>query len=1230
MVEMSVASDSTRTLDKGLSVVVGGAVVTSNGTKPGAAMVGTDGIVMANGKQVKRKHFFEKFGTLLKQRSDAFLLQVNKPVPPHGEESESPGATAHHHHQRLGGAEGKAGTSASPASSSSPIATGGPADGSVPSSRVQSAAAENELDLLYEKILHEIKQGNIVDRQKKVTQKSLHSYIQEVFGVDEARHAQLEQRVDTMLAQDIYLRVEIMEAKLNNKPSIEGTPEQLPNAFVVVYLQEKPRETHRTATVPNTLNPTWNQQFPVAVKQDTTETLLIEVYDSSGNPSKLQRSLRIARKYLMSFFKPVASQCKKIGRASIPLESITSTGLVSWYNLSKKRKPDPQGTIKVKFFFTSKLEKDVAKREYERMLRLFLDYELRSSSVARYWWAGKLSNEGESILQQYTKCANLTANEQTLVAWFVYTQVHPSYSLSIGLLEGVLEKLCACYDTVLTTDEEHERFWDGTRLLLPSCLSILVKMRRRLAGDKDIVKTVGSVLHLLARADQLATKKGTNLFVDATVRNLKQLSLDCTKHSTMKEATVLAVQLGARTWFESTLSAAIEGSQTNEEKLRSLIKLVSLLQADLLRAQTYYDGVFKDVMGIEYSREICIQHEARIASHFRPIVQTICNGFKKITLRMDQLERRAEMESLDMSSTVFELYLILKLFLRQTDAVVQCAHNPYIVDFHQWFRGGIIYYLDVFAIKTFSRVVTVLEEDDLRAVAPGRKHSSSTGEILEIIEQIKIFWDQLGWPDKEEMKKFLKRSIGDICSCCIFYADRLLTKVKNLDGTTKPGSAGALNGAELETLSRSLMVLSNVGTLIESLTRLPNELGYSSSRASSGSDSSQQGQIGLTPGQVRKTSLEQILADEMLPIDGLSGWREKCVHFIADHVTQTMRRLLVGCADVAITGGSPGSTAGTGASGVGGFFASRASAASAVEQLERLKHWIVQSATLVKGKLTEADLHSVEMELWTTIESTLNEIIRKLLEKKDSLATFQRVRECFTLLTSHYFDTLGDTIDTLTIAERLDTFSCTTADLIHRYYLERCRQQEAMEEPENGLLTVRCWFQPDGLQIKVLRAEQLRLPKDYKHSCDSYVKINVLPPDRFGPPPLPELKTKTKSKNFSPVYNESFSLKINPVQHSVKDAVLMLNVKVSELLGLNQKHIGECFLRLDAIPVVRDASEAHEISPVTIPLSLPFTIGSSSVTALENRSHDKTATQFLKKLKQKMGIAPYTMSTLSL
>uniref|UniRef100_A0A182UJ12 Uncharacterized protein n=1 Tax=Anopheles melas TaxID=34690 RepID=A0A182UJ12_9DIPT len=65
-------------------------------------------VVPADGRPGRRKPFFEKFGTLLKQRSDAFLLHVNSPVPPQGEESDTPSP-----------ANGTAGPGAGPAGPSS-------------------------------------------------------------------------------------------------------------------------------------------------------------------------------------------------------------------------------------------------------------------------------------------------------------------------------------------------------------------------------------------------------------------------------------------------------------------------------------------------------------------------------------------------------------------------------------------------------------------------------------------------------------------------------------------------------------------------------------------------------------------------------------------------------------------------------------------------------------------------------------------------------------------------------------------------------------------------------------------------------------------------------------------------------------------------------------------------------------------------------------------------------
>lgn len=46
--------------------------------------------------------------------------------------------------------------------------------------------------------------------------------------------------------------------------------------------------------------------------------------------------------------------------------------------------------------------------------------------------------------------------------------------------------------------------------------------------------------------------------------------------------------------------------------------------------------------------------------------------------------------------------------------------------------------------------------------------------------QVKVFWEQLNWPDVESCYTFIAKIIDDICRCCIFYADKMSTKVDGM------------------------------------------------------------------------------------------------------------------------------------------------------------------------------------------------------------------------------------------------------------------------------------------------------------------------------------------------------------------------------------------------------------------------------------------------------------------
>lgn len=196
----------------------------------------------------------------------------------------------------------------------------------------------------------------------------------------------------------------------------------------------------------------------------------------------------------------------------IRFQSITSSGLVSWYTLSKGKRTDQDETIKLKFHFSSSQNKDKAKRDHEMLTKMFLEYELTSSNVARYWWSGKFTSPGEAILKQHAICADLSDCEKALIYWNAYTVVHTTYPIAFSLFEGLVNKICTYVSGSAVASDDLRKFWIGAKKILPSCFAVIIKLRKRIAGDNDIVKTVTSVLHMLAKLESMRNTCDIDLF----------------------------------------------------------------------------------------------------------------------------------------------------------------------------------------------------------------------------------------------------------------------------------------------------------------------------------------------------------------------------------------------------------------------------------------------------------------------------------------------------------------------------------------------------------------------------------------------------------------------------------------------------------------------------------------------------------------------------------------------
>ncbi|KAL9694475.1 hypothetical protein quinque_013760 [Culex quinquefasciatus] len=1025
---------------------------------------------------------------------------------------------------------------------------------------------------LYEKVLMEIVHGNI--NHSDVSEKALFSYAQDVFNMNEKAHEEILKKARVKPASEVHLRVELVEAKLTERATVTGAL----NAFVIMYLQTGLPDVVRSTIQENTNNPKWKECFTLPTSENSNENLILEVFHHDCNMTKVTKTVRVCQKYALSCVKPRSSYQKLIGRTSIPVESISSSGLVMWYSLNKTKRTDPQGTIKLKFHFSSAQNKEQAIEQHEMLTKLFLEYELNSSSVARYWWSGKFTAAGEAILNQHAICADLTATEKVLIYWNAYTTIHVTYRVAFGLFQGMLEKICPLVRSNSISPGDLNKFWNGVQLLLPSCLAVIMKLRKRIAGDNDIVKTVTSVLHILDKVDSIRETSNIPLFPPEKFEHFKH-KLEQNPNISIHDVVLLAVRTGAKKWFDEAVSNTMKATFSDEEKLTGSINLIQLLQSDIIRATSYYNSPFKSILDIEYTRELCKQHEASVVAHLKPIVEKMCKGFKKLTIRLDQHNRVGEMEQLDMSTTLFELYIVLRLFIMETDKELSLAHNPDIINYHVWFSKGISHWSDVFAMKALARLSQAIDCDTLEVV-PGSRQSVSAAEFLSIVRQMRAFWEELAWPDPQELNRFLKRSIGDICSCCVYYADRISTKLRPpLDTKSVDASSS------LEMVQKCNLVNSNLSILIEVLTSLPDDVGYC--------------QVDINANN------EQQQLEQTLPINGLSSWKTKTLKLLVD---RCMAFLKVKMED-------------------------------SLNNFERVKgeteNFTNKTSTMIKRDLQDSDLRLVEDELWKGITTEISAIIKRSIDKKASISSFGNLKDFYAIIAQAYLPELQDLQDDKILSERLFTiekqlylYSSSTRDLIHQYYLACLHAQNRLDEPDRGVLTVRCAFRNDTLEIQMIGAEDIKLPLDFKGSCDSYVKLNLVPGYKFSSVTMP--KTRTKSKNHSPTYNEKFALKLSEEQRNIPDALLAFNVKVSEMLGLSQRHVGECFIRLDSIPTMESDRDINSIDIQQLFLTMPENIESDCIPVLEYRQNDKEAVQFFKKLKQKLGKAAYTGSVISI
>ncbi|KAJ6638361.1 Protein unc-13 like 4B, partial [Pseudolycoriella hygida] len=1034
------------------------------------------------------------------------------------------------------------------------------------------------IEELYEEVLYEILHNVGCEVENETCPEALFQYLQDAFKIVNERHDEIMRSAESKEAPEIRLNVEVIEAKELQPKDPNGSSDP----FVTLYIASSQTHRYNTSVKSSTLNPSWEEHFSLPITETPNdENLIVEVdFDPAETVSEKMTKFFDVKgvkgfKKLMKEIAVTASTGKHdnelIGRCNIPLRTIPASGLVMWFSLDKKNKLKRQGLIKIRLAFSAEKNNRVAVQEHKNLLRILLMHELDSSKVAPYWWSGKFSIQGEAVIAQHSAQSGLSAIDCVFAQWSVYTTIHNDHPLAFNLFESLLDKLIRPIQSLSISEDEVKHFWEGTTKLLPSCFSVIRKLRKKTATDKNCVKILTDVLSILSKVAMLEPPEGTDLFPKNVygwvTRQSDGPSWDI--HGTLQDA----VSSGARDWFVHISDNNTTGSNdSDEDKLQNVIKIIQLVRSDLQRAIEHYDKLFQQKMHFPYARTCYVYYEEKLSEYIEPIINDVCKNLKRLSLPDDRYQPLPEHEEVNMGTTLFELYLVLKRFAVLGTALSPIATEFKINQYHQWFTPGVTHWLDISVYKALIRIEKAIELDQLIPVDETVKYSSSAVDTLAIFYQIKIFWQQLDWPDAEGSYMFVGKIVDDICRCCVFYADRMSTRVEGL------GNVQNVYENKFEVTREWCLAINNIDYIRQSLSPFVKELRVDEiiSKLSDYRSAMEAERCSDT--------LKNVIANAL---DTETNKIVELIEVVARKMSPPMRRFLTEGAELLHQDSN---------------------------SMDRIMMYLEDSLQTLNAELNEVNFERILDAIWTELACILKELVQNNIDKRRPPLFFANLRDTLQLMVKSFKGTQTNkdkvSTDKETLEEiftLLELHGYETSDLIHQYYIERAKQQENISDSRYGQLTVRCWFEDNNLLIDVMNARNLT-PMDSNGSCDPFVRIQLIPEEKFGN--VTKIKTKAHDKTLFPLFDEKFCIPLTPDQKAMHNAVVMFSVKDKDLFGYSNQYIAECYLVFQNIP--DDSSDQ-----IHLKLSRPTCSSSECIHALEYRQGDKQAKDFIKKLRQK-------------
>uniref|UniRef100_A0A0K8TWY9 Protein unc-13 D n=1 Tax=Bactrocera latifrons TaxID=174628 RepID=A0A0K8TWY9_BACLA len=527
------------------------------------------------------------------------------------------------------------------------------------------------IDDLYQEILFEIC-NNCGSESYDICPDILLEFAQEVFKISNTKHEDILRMARQKEPPKLRLNVEIIKAENLLPKDANG----FSDPFATIYLESNASHRYNTSVKHTTLNPIWEEHFSLPIIDNPKEeVLVVEIWDFDAAETikeKVNKLLDVKGvKGLSKLMKEIAQTASTgkhdnelIGRAAITLKSISNSGLTVWYNLEKRSKTKSRGSVLLNMTLSAEKNKRVALQEHKHLLNLLLIHELESSQVAEYWWNGKFTTNAELVRSQHAVQSGLTNFDCALCQWVVYSKIHENHKLNFILFNNILDIVIPTLKLLQSDCEDVKTFWDGVKRVLPSCFSIVRKIRARNVSDKHIVSTLCDILDIISKIKALGEPVidifPENIYGFISLKKQDVVNIDLVLEAVINTAT--------KEWLEYIMEGSkphTRDEHNDEENLQFLIKLIQMVRSDLQRGMEHFDKHFYQKLRINYSGILFKYYDLNLFDECKEIVENVCANIKRMEIPDDTLEfsNFLDEESLNMGTTLFELYLVLKRFV---------------------------------------------------------------------------------------------------------------------------------------------------------------------------------------------------------------------------------------------------------------------------------------------------------------------------------------------------------------------------------------------------------------------------------------------------------------------------------------------------------------------------------------------------------------------------------------